>query len=469
MNATRRTFLLGAGANAMAAAGLGTTSAALSGFVANAADVQGYKALVCVFLFGGMDCHDTLIPYDTVSHQRYAEIRAALLDQYGGARSRANLLPLTPINGGEFGGRSFALPPDMPGLHALFEQGQAAVVANVGPLIEPATRAQIEADTVPTPRRLFSHNDQQSTWMASAPEGAQFGWGGRFADAAVLSGANATRDFTTMTTKGNSLFLTGEETRPYALAANGPEQIEILRLLGFGPLEFADQDEAIRLLEAHFRSAGYRGSDIIGQDLATAHGRSFDSNALYREALASARALSTTFPNNDFGRQLNSIASAISIRDRLTTRRQVFFASMGGYDTHSGQAQSLPSLQARLDGGISAFQQAMVELGVENDVTLITASDFGRTLSINGDGTDHGWGAHHFVVGGAVQGRRIYGFPPPADFDHDWDIGQGRLVPGYSVEQFAEPLGRWFGLNSSELSVALPNLANFQGPPIAYI
>ena len=178
---------------------------------------------------------------------------------------------------------------------------------------------------------------------------------------------------------------------------------------------------------------------------------------------------STTFGDNFLGRQLRAVANTIAIRDALTVNRQVFFVAVGGFDTHSGQVGSMPTMQREIDEGVVGFYRAMQELGLSNDVTLFTASDFGRTLSVNGDGTDHGWGGHHFVVGGAVQGGQIYGDIPPYELGHDLDAGNGRLIPTTSVEQFAEPLGRWFGLNDSEIAAALPNLSNFGGAGLNFV
>ncbi|MEO0983493.1 MAG: DUF1501 domain-containing protein [Pseudomonadota bacterium] len=474
MRPNRRAFLAGAGASAIGAASLGGVGAALNSFQAHAADVSGYKALVCVFLLGGLDNHDTLFPYDQSSYDELANIRASLFAQYSGmaggsTRDRGRLLKLNPDNAAAFGSREFALPEELSGIHGLFEQGDAAVVANVGPLIQPLTATEFENESVPTPARLFSHNDQQSTWMSSAPEGAQFGWGGRFADAALASGANTTPDFTTITALGNELFLTGEDVIPYQVGFGG--EAAMLDLLEFfdGNRSTPEGEQAYQLLRAHFESSSFTSSNLIERDIAAANAASLSTNASYNEALANAIPLATPFPDTFLGVQLSAIARTISIRNSLFVSRQVFFVAIGGFDTHSAQATDIPTLQQEIDGGVTAFFQAMQELGVASDVTLFTASDFGRTLAINGDGTDHGWGAHHFVVGEAVQGKNIYGDPPPSNFGHAQDAGGGRLIPGVSVEQFAEPLGRWFGLTDAELAVALPNLSNFTAPSLTFV
>ena len=468
MITNRRQFLHGAGGAAISAASLGGVTAALSGFQAQAADTSGYKALVCVFLFGGLDCHDTVLPYDQTSYNSYAAIRSPLLDLYaaqpgGSSRDRARLLPLTPDNAANFGGRQFALPEDFAGIHGLFQSGDAAIVGNVGPLIFPLTRAEWEAETVTTPKRLFSHNDQQSTWLAGQPEGASFGWGGLFADAVLGGVPGPGVPYTTIATFTNQLFLTGNQAAPYQVSPGGVSGVDVLNFFQGG------NQQTYQALRDHFAAANHVDTNLIENDMAAAIGNSLTTNESYNEAIDNAVPLVTTFPQNFLGSQLRTIAQSISVRDILSVNRQVFFAAIGGFDTHSAQATDMPALQQEIDGAVVAFHQAMQELGLQNDVTLFTASDFGRTLAINGDGTDHGWGAHHFVVGGAVTGRNIYGDIPEPVFDHNYDAGGGRLIPSTSVEQFAEPLGRWFGLNDSEINAALPNLSNFSSLAPAFV
>ncbi len=459
----RRAFLKRTSASCLAATSLGGLSSSLSMFPAHAADTDGYKALVCVFFLGGMDNYDTLIPHDQSSYDRYAQIRASMVGQHGGGRARSNLLQLSPDNSGSLDGREFALPPQLPNLRSLFQQGNLAIVDNVGPLIEPVTKAQVEAGSRRLPPRLFSHNDQQSTWQSSEPEGAQFGWGGLFADAAVASGANSNGSanvFTTITNGGNQLFLTGDRTKPYQVSGEGGAKVNVLEF-------FSYQDSpAFDILTRHFSAQGFNGSNLIERDVADAMEGALDANNRFNEALENRVPLNTQFPENWLGQQLRSVAETISLRNVMLVNRQVFFVAIGGFDTHDDQAQTLPGLHSQIDGGFAAFQTAMQELGTQNDVTLFTASEFGRTLAINGDGTDHGWGGTQFVMGGAVNGRQIYGSVPPTDFDHDNDVGGGRLIPSTSVEQFAEPLGKWFGLSDQELAAALPNLGNFQSGAI---
>ena len=468
MKPTRRTFLTGASAlSAATLTGLGTSLAA---FQASAAETSGYKAIVCLFFLGGMDGHDTVLPYDQASYDQYATIRAPLLSLYdnmqgGSTRDRSRLLPLNPSNAANFGTRQFALPEELSGIKGLFDSGNAAIVGNVGPLIQPLNRTEFLNETTPQPKRLFSHNDQQSTWMSSQPEGAQFGWGGRFADAALAAGANTgSSDFTTITSLGNELFLTGSQARPYQIGLNGAPEIDALNF--FANNRGTPEGEAIyQKLRDHFEAVDFSSTNLIDRDIANSMRTALTTNENFNQAFASIQPFATPFPGNFLGQQLQAVATTIAIRDALLVNRQVFFVAIGGFDTHSNQATDLPALHSEIDAGVVAFYQAMQEIGLGSDVTLFTASDFGRTLAINGDGTDHGWGSHPFVIGDAVPGGAIYGDMPPYALGHDQDAGSGRLIPTTSVEQFAEPLGRWFGLNDAELAAALPNLSNFGSGP----
>ncbi|CAA0118132.1 Uncharacterised protein [Halioglobus japonicus] len=449
----RRSFLKSSLALPMTMSG-GSILGSLAGFNAQAADTSGYRALVCVFLFGGMDCHDTVLPYDTASYNDYADIRAPLLDTYaalpgGSTRTRESLLALTPLNN-TFGARQFALPPQMSAMHTLFTQGRAAIVGNVGPLTEPTDRAGFYNNSAQLPARLFSHNDQQSTWMSFAPEGSQLGWGGRFGDATMTG--NLQSVFSQISLAGNSVFLTGERVSPFQISADG---VPAIRLIEAAPAQLGS------LLRDHFDSTGANRSNLFERDVINLSRVSLAANDTLGNALLSSTAINTPFPTSGLGAQLRAVAQTIAVRDTLGASRQVFFVSIGGFDTHSTQAADLPGLQQDISDSISAFYSATEELGVANEVTTFTAADFGRTLTVNGDGTDHGWGSHHFVVGGAVKGGEIYGDIPVSQLEHSQDAGNGRLIPSLSVEQFAAPMGSWFGLNQQELNTALPGLANF--------
>ena len=459
MTIGRRRFLQGLSASTLAGATYGTLGSMLPAMQAHAADTTGYKAVVCVFLFGGMDNHDTVLPYDQLSYDRYAEIRSSMLQGYA-SRERDQLLQLSPTNSIDFGSRQFALSPQFANLHSLIGEGNAAIAANVGPLIQPTTRAQMESGSVSLPKRLFSHNDQQSTWMALAPEGTAVGWGGLMADAAVESSANNSDAFTAITASGNNVFQAGNRVSPYPVTNDGAAEFGIIENLN-GERHTEEGEALYQAVRGALSRGTFNGTNLLQRDIANAGVNALGDNEGYNEALDNAADLSTSFPRTGLGRQLQNIARSISIRGELGMSRQVFFASRGGFDTHSNQAGALPNIQTQVDEAIFAFYTAMIELGLQNDVVLFTASDFGRTLAVNGDGTDHGWGGHQFVVGGGVRGNRIFGTMPEYEFDHEYDAGHGRLIPTTSLEQFAAPIASWFGLTNSEIANVFPNYSNF--------
>jgi uncharacterized protein (DUF1501 family) len=448
---------------------LGTFGAApfamnLLPFNALAASTIGYRAIVCVFLFGGMDCHDTVIPYDSASYNQFASIRQPLLGEYnnmagGSSRSQSRLLALNPANASALGGRQFALPETLAPIRDLFNAGQAAIIGNVGPLIEPLTRAQWDADSARTPTRLFSHNDQQSTWMAAAPEGARFGWGGRLADMAIASGANTAASFTAVSVAGNVVYLVGEQAAAFSLGLGGPVQIDAVNRSSL-----YNSQTLPSLIANQIQDTTNLRTNLFERDVATINRQSIALNRDLEVALSSQAPFQTVFPGTGLAAQLQIVARMIAARSTLGLSRQIYFVSTGGYDTHSEQAGNLTNLHTTLASALRAFYDATVELGVANEVTTFTASDFGRTLAVNGDGTDHGWGAHHFVIGGSVNGNRVLGEMPPAAIDHAQDSGGGRLIPVVAVEQLAASLAAWFGLTAIEIQDALPNIVNFAGP-----
>lgn len=461
----RRQLLKNAGALSLCSA-TGTVSM-LTSLRALAADNSGYKALVCVFLDGGMDNYDTVLPYDIASYGGYVATRQTLMNGYRGSRSLDELLPLVPSDAAQAGSRQFAVPAELAPLHSLFGAGAVAIIGNVGPLLAPITKHDYQMSADSAPARLFSHCDQLSTWMSLQPEGATpSGWGGRFVDAEIASDANIRPAFSAVSTFGTYQFLSGEFARSYQIAPDGLPENDVLTRLDF---EKHLSSSAYAMLREHFSSTGISGTNVLQRDLAAEQSRYFINNELFRSLFAGAPNFVSAFPDSDLGRQLLAIAKTIAVRDELGVSRQVFFAGKRGFDTHSGQPNTLPALQAELSQAIAAFYEAMQELGTTLDVTLFTASDFGRTLTVNGDGTDHGWGSHHFVVGGSVLGGRIYGEIPPYELGHDYDAGHGRLIPTTSIHQYAATLGRWFGLTYDELVGALPGLENFPQPYVGFL
>jgi len=438
----RRKFLKNSFAGLGVASGFATNIASFNAF---AADTSDYKALVCVFLAGGMDGHDTLIPFDQPSYNSYDGIRKRLIANYDRSadgfapRRRNNLLALD----GDFEGRDFALPQEMRALQELYNQGDMAVVGNVGPLIEPLTRATFLSASI---------------WMASQPEGARSGWGGRFSDIMQAANANSNATFASVSAAGRSIFLTGENIQAFEVDSSGGLGINNLDSNNvLGSSVFADNFQDV------LRDAGQSDANLslYGKDMANIMGNAIDANRLLSDELAGPGDPRTSFPASSLGKQLQIVARMISRRQGLGTGRQVFFVQAGGFDTHRNQAVDLPGRQQDIANSMRAFHDAMKELRIDDSVTSFTASDFGRTLSVSGSGTDHGWGNHHMVVGGAVNGGQILGDVPPPAFNHDYDQGRGRLIPKISVDQYAGSLGRWFGLSDSELVDALPGLDNF--------
>ncbi|MBT9599154.1 MAG: DUF1501 domain-containing protein [Vitreoscilla sp.] len=417
---------------------------------AAAAGASDYKALVCVFLYGGNDHSNTLVPYDNSSHGRYQSLRPTLAYARPSLASTVLVPSTVPLDatGAE---REYALAPELAPLKALFDAGRMAPLLNVGTLIQPTTKAQYNAGTVPLPPKLFSHNDQQSVWQSGATEGAHSGWGGRLADLLLSGNDNAT--FSCVNVTNNAVFMTGHQAVQYQVGADGPQAVSGLAAPLFGSSAASD---ALRTLITQDRS------HLFEAEYNRVTRRAIESEGALNAALAAAPVLTTVFPtNNSLARQLRFVARMISAAGSVGAKRQVFFVSLSGFDHHDSLNELHPALLGQLGSALSAFDAAMIELGVSDQVTAFTASDFGRTLTVNNDGSDHGWGGMQFVQGGAVNGQRYYGTPPVVAHDGIDDVGQGRLLPSTATEQVAATLGRWFGVSDSDLLTVLPNLANF--------
>lgn len=434
---------------------------------AQAANISGYKAIVGIMLKGGMDHNDTLLPKDQDSYDALKGFREGIFashnsDDPQSSRYRENILELNVENASQFNGRRFGLPRELSAVQDMFNAGDAAIVGNVGPLLEPANRDDFETGRVSLPKRIFSHNDQQSTWMSLGTEGSRKGWGGQFADAVLASDATANPLYTAITASSSDVFLAGDRARAFRVPGTGQQlSLDADRIrshLGRGD----DSDEARTKLNAYLRRQSADHTNLFRKDASGMAARGIDNQISYSERAASATPLGTIFPNTNLGRQLGGVAQAMSLRGPLNVKRQVFYAAQGGYDTHDSQAQDLLGRHQELNDAMLAFRAAMVELGLWNDVLVFTMSDFGRSMVGNGDGSDHGWGGHHFVLGGSVRGGQIYGDVPEIDTGHpQYTRRRGRLIPTTSVEQHAATLGRWFGLDEGELAGIFPNLSRF--------
>jgi uncharacterized protein (DUF1501 family) len=437
----RAAHLSAAGAAAPLLGSLGLLSEA-----AAAATGTDYKALVCVFQYGGNDHLNTLIPYDEASHADYMAARPRI----GVPRGHLASTALTTAN--NMGGRQFAFHPSLKALTAIFAQGKIAPLLNIGALVEPTTKAQYLNKSVRLPPKLFSHNDQQSYMQAFAAEGADAGWGGRMGD--LMQAGNGTSALSCISLCGRSLYLSGNSTMPYTAQPSS-----VNGLLSGGSL-FGSRVafDAMRALMTSDQNPSW-----IAQEHARVATRAVALGEKVSTALARAPDASfTTFtPGNKLSDQLKMVARLISVAPNLGLKRQVFFVSQGGYDTHSGQAGTHPGLLATLGAAMSEFHEATVQLGIEAQVTTFTASDFGRSAGDNGDGSDHGWGSTHFVMGGAVKGGRIYGTPPAVGIGTNDAVVGGRMLPTTSIQQMAATMALWFGVPASDLPMILPNLPNF--------
>ncbi|WP_342067827.1 DUF1501 domain-containing protein [Achromobacter kerstersii] len=451
-DADRRAFLLRAcalGATG-AAAPLALNLAALGAAAAQSAP-PSYKALVCVFLYGGNDPFNTLVPFDDAAYRAYAAARTDIA-------LRRDTLRATALRGKAAapGGAQFALAPALAPLAPLYENGQMAVLLNVGPLVAPTTKAEYISARVPLPPKLFSHNDQQSYWQALAPEGASSGWGGRLTD--LFASANAQRTFTGITAGGSTVLLAGHKVAGYRVGINGSTPIELLHRDMYGSSACT---ALLRQLITQPRE------HLMERELSRIAAQSIDADTRLRAALADVAV------PGDFGsplaQQLKIVARIIGARQALGARRQVFFVSQNGYDNHTGLNDTHPALLRELGQSLAVFQQALTTLGVADQVTTFTASEFGRTLGSNGNGSDHGWGSHHLVLGGAVNGGRSYGTHPEIALDGPGFVDNGRLLPTLAVDQLGASLGRWFGAGRDELRLVFPNLKHFDAEGLALL
>ena len=451
----RRRFLKCAAAGGFAYAFGRTPQAVQAATFSSAAAFDDYKALVCVFLFGGNDSFNMVVPRSNAEYAAYAASRQNL------AVAQSALLPLTPLLA-DPQGALYGLHPSMSAAAQLFEQDEVcAIVANAGPLLQPTTKAQFQAQSVRLPPQLFSHNDQQDQWHSLKGEAAaRSGWGGRIADALTRPGAPEplAQDLAVnLSLSGQTLFQTGATAVPYTMGATGP--VSLFGLEGSDALTIGRRTAFQNLLSASYPTVYERAYARVQQRALAAAGR-------INTELATVRAPNpvpfvTAFPTSPLGAQLKTVAELIAVRDRLQVSRQIFFVATGGFDTHDAQVADQPGLLGNISACLAAFYRATVELGVAGSVTSFTQSDFGRTLTSNGDGTDHAWGGNQLVVGAAVAGRTIYGRYPLLQIDGPDDVGGGRMIPGISSDQFAATLAKWFGVADADLGTVAPHLGNF--------
>lgn len=479
MAVNRREFLRRSLAAALGGAGLYSALGSLR-VVAAAANGGGYrftdyKALVCLFLAGGNDSFNTVVPYSTTEYNAYRQARNGLAGSGGLALVQSavqaqslDALALQPgLPGGlPSDGGSYGLHPSLAPLRTLFNSGKMAVVANVGTLREPTTQAQYQAGTVPLPPQLFSHDDQSICWQTARPDDANAdGWGGRIAD--ILYGANTGAAPMSISLANENRFLRAAVINPYAMDASG---VDKMSYLGDGSESWIMGNNPSGAVAYNALIAEGTQAHILERAYARAASAAIDNYQIVSAALDAAPALATVFPDTDLGAQLRMVARLIGVRAALGMHRQVFYVSIGDYDSHDAQIDDHAGNLDDLGQALAAFQEAMGELAVADQVTTFTASDFGRSLAVNGDGTDHGWGGHHFVLGGAVRGRRFYGRMPSLLQDNNPDdTGHGQIIPTTSVDQYAATLASWFGVSATDIADIFPNLHRFDASNLRFL
>lgn len=478
---TRRGFIRQA---ACAALGTGALTAAIGDLrfinsaVAQSA-ISDYKALVCIFLAGGNDSNNLIIPINPTEYADYAAIRTSVLAlPMSGAPNVA--LPLSPLSSD---GHDYGLHPACPELATLFHESKLSVLFNTGTLVFPMTRAQYQGGILERPPQLFSHSDQVTQWQTSIPDRPPLtGWGGRCADLLAAVQPNAPISLC-VTLAGANTFEVGNIVSQYSVTTSGA--------INLSSVSGARLQSLTNILALPYPNLQAQAYADVGE-------HAIQTGGLLNSAIASTAAANywnVPFPTtvtsptggNSFGSglasQLRMVARLIEAGSRAAAnggfgmRRQIFFCQVGGYDTHSGQTPgpgqtvvgSHANLLAELSQGMFAFQRAMEQLNLSNNVTTFTASDFGRTFPANGEGSDHGWGSHHMIMGGAVNGRRTYGRFPTLAVNGPDDTSTGRWIPTTAIDQYFATLATWFGVDSGNLSTVFPNLNRFSTPNLGFV
>ena len=482
-DASRRRFLRTAsvvsGSVGAAAAPFALNLASLNTAAAQSTD---YKAIVCLFFYGGNDSSNMVLRTDSASFDEYTRLRSvapesialkapgtpvvggATLgspDRLGGVRVIAPRLGSGVAGSTDNAGLGFAVHPSMPDVQTLFAANRLAVLANAGPLVQPLTRADYLANVKPRPQALGSHNDQQSTWQALGPEGVKVGWGGHLGD--LVASSNTNTIFTSISVSGNAVFSAGETVFQYQAGGGGATAINSLSGTLFGSTTASTTLKNIVTAS---------NQHLFANEYSTIVKRSVNAQAVFQTAYAASsvpnpsqyvQPSNNQSTTNGLAQQLQTVARIIGARSGLGAKRQVFFVAMGGFDTHDNQNVNQADLLARISHALGYFDTALAGLSggdMRNNVTLFTASDFGRTLTSNGDGTDHGWGSHHLVSGGAVNGGEIYGRFPKFGMTEN-DTANNAYLPVTSVDTIGSTLGKWFGVSDSNLDTVFPNLRNF--------
>ena len=437
---TRRDFLAHTGIAMLASSQIGVLSRA-----AHADVTEGYRAMVCILLAGGADSFNMLLPYDQSRYDAYAAVRSDL------ALAREDVLPLN-YAGGQ--GEAFAVHPGLGEVQQMFDAGDLAFIANIGPLAEPTSRAAFDSAQVRLPLGLFSHSDQIAVWQtAAAGERIFTGFGGRIADL-VESQVNTGPVSMNISMSGNSLFQTGNAAAGYVMdAADGVRTVG-----GY------DDPSNTALISAIDSMLDVDYQDAFRQSYAQLMRGSLDAGRELSAALQNTLALSTSFSAGGLSEALAQVANVISIRDQLGVSRQTFFITIGGWDHHDEVLENQANMLPGISRGLFEFQAAMTEMGIADAVTTFTISDFCRTLTSNGRGSDHGWGGHNLIMGGGLNGGQIFGDYPDLTPGGELDVGRGRYLPTTSVDEMYAELAIWFGIEPGNVATVLPNIGRFYDP-----
>ena len=447
---SRRRFLGQASCAAVTAVPVMNTllNLSMAGRVAAAEPNQNeYRALVCVFLSGGNDSFNMLVPRGNSEYAEYATVRSGL------ALAQNSLLAINPVNNP---GRALGLHPSMPELRDLFEQGHASFIANVGTLIEPVNKSEYQTLAKALPLGLYSHSDQIEQWQTSIPHARSgIGWGGRMAD--LLHQLNdEQRVSMNISLSGSNIWQAGNEVYDYSITDEGA-----VELTGYEPkYAFTWGTEQIRSAAIESQMS-LQYTNLLQQTFANSKRNAVEGYTRFAAATVSDPPLAAAFPNTYLGRNLRMVAKAIQGRDALGVKRQTFFINFGGWDHHGELLVNQQAMLAQVSAAVGAFYNSLASMGVQDRVTLFSASDFGRTLNSNGRGSDHAWGGNQFVVGGGINGRRIFGQYPVLAEGSAQDVGSGRLIPTTSCDEYFAELAMWLGVSRSSLPLVLPNINRF--------